>query len=128
MKYEITSYLRDKTTDGYGYCKTCGQRIFWGRQKLESHKSGGKCNDQNSAEKQMFTELKMVSVSRSTPSPHIMATETLAVQKFIKINNQPTSERRIEQWIDKLCLNKKDKCDKALAYFFYRTGVFFSHY
>ena len=67
----------------------------------------------------------MVSVSRPTPSPHIMATETLAVQEFIKINNQPTSERRIEQWIDKLFLNEKDKCDKALAYFFYRTGVCF---
>ena len=73
----------------------------------------------------MFIELKMVSVSRPTPSPHIMATETLAVQETIKINNQPTSERRTEQWIDKLCLNEKDKCDKALAYFFYRTGVSF---
>ena len=47
MEFEIKTYLANKDCTRYGTCLTCGSRVYWTRQKVESHLRSGNCTKNN---------------------------------------------------------------------------------
>ncbi len=47
MEFEIKTYLAKNDGTRYGTCLTCGSRVYWTRQKVESHLRSGNCTKNN---------------------------------------------------------------------------------
>lgn len=43
MEYKIEKYLNCKDATRYGSCQLCGTKVYWTRQKVESHLRSGNC-------------------------------------------------------------------------------------
>lgn len=61
MTYNIDTHLKDKDSKRYGRCRVCGTKVFWTRQKIESHKRSSNCHHYSS-----LTNYQLIEPTNST--------------------------------------------------------------
>lgn len=112
MTFDISSYLhRNSSNKKYGICKVCQVEVYWGRDRVLSHKSRS-CKGISQAEKLLFKNHKTIN-------------EDIESTGFSSSSVTPATKRVMNCFVDKFTVGERDSITKSLCSFVYRTGIAF---
>lgn len=119
----------------YGICRSCTQSVFWGRDRVASHKRGT-CKTASSEEKEFFSTLKKgkeveVIVKQKEPEPSqepVVGIVTRSKSRDMQTMSVPvasTSKNTMVKYTDRLTGKDIDELDQLFAQFMFRCAISF---
>ncbi|EPZ35912.1 hypothetical protein O9G_005415, partial [Rozella allomycis CSF55] len=119
MTFDVSEYLCSKN-GGNGKCKACGKTVYWGRQKVISHKRAS-CKDIPEIERDFF---KRQSAYRTICKSMADSTSDTSFTDNTELSTQRSSSQVLmSQFVDNLTVGQRDNITLSFAALCYRTGI-----
>ena len=87
----MEKYLKNKDENKYGICRQCSKKVYWSRQKLESHQRSGNCLGRSLKD---VKEVTMRRYCRQPISPLKLETLKRPQPLFCGSEEEPTETRQ----------------------------------